>query len=284
MLPSSGICSRVVRIWTDVSEERIENQPSKKPECRRCLAACYTTGSFSVDFLPWRWRWYVLQKRRFINGQLCAVSQKMATFFLYYRTQFRAENRNRQLQNKGEPTSMPQCFRVPPSPHTHTRFAVTCISSWFFLPNDSAFIHSKKEMGVGDAPLWLLSVPSTPLYFRFMVKASFISRLPTPFLLFLSFGFGQILSSHPASSSYKNLLSFIVCYKSYFRIQQPNVNLCTTIVRNPRKPLLKSLRPSVSRHETIRNQLNAFPLQVRYSGILITGRISILLEIRSKWH
>jgi hypothetical protein len=36
--------------------------------------------SCSVDFRPWRWRWYLLSKRRFIYGLHGAVSQKMATF------------------------------------------------------------------------------------------------------------------------------------------------------------------------------------------------------------
>jgi hypothetical protein len=52
-LPSSAIQRRVVSMWTDVSEEsitytfRVENQPSKKPVCSRCLGRI--CGSINVS-------------------------------------------------------------------------------------------------------------------------------------------------------------------------------------------------------------------------------------------
>jgi hypothetical protein len=41
------------------------------------LAICYTLVSFSTDFPPWRWRWYVPQKSRFTYGLHGAIFQKM---------------------------------------------------------------------------------------------------------------------------------------------------------------------------------------------------------------
>jgi hypothetical protein len=52
ILPSSGIQRRVVRMWTDFSDEsitsifRFENQPSKKPACSKWLCRI-----LHVDFL-----------------------------------------------------------------------------------------------------------------------------------------------------------------------------------------------------------------------------------------
>jgi hypothetical protein len=39
--------------------------------------------SCSSDFRPWRWRWYVLPKRRFIYGLHGTISQKMEIFINY---------------------------------------------------------------------------------------------------------------------------------------------------------------------------------------------------------
>jgi hypothetical protein len=36
--------------------------------------------SWSADFQPWRWRWYVPRKRRLIYVLHCAIPQKMANF------------------------------------------------------------------------------------------------------------------------------------------------------------------------------------------------------------
>jgi hypothetical protein len=47
------------------------------------LATCYTLVSFSPDFQPWRWRWYVPPKHWFTSGLHGAISQKMATFINY---------------------------------------------------------------------------------------------------------------------------------------------------------------------------------------------------------
>jgi hypothetical protein len=54
-----------------------KNQPSKKPECSRCLA---NAGFLLGWFLPWRWRWYLPLKHRLTYGLRDAISQKIATF------------------------------------------------------------------------------------------------------------------------------------------------------------------------------------------------------------
>jgi hypothetical protein len=44
------------------------------------LAICWTLVSCSAGFLPWKWRWYVPPKLRFLYGLNGGISQKMATF------------------------------------------------------------------------------------------------------------------------------------------------------------------------------------------------------------
>jgi hypothetical protein len=72
-LPSSGIYRRVVRIWADVSEERIRILPSH----------LLSLVSRWTDFRPWRWRWHVTPKRRLIYGLHGAISQKVCNFHNY---------------------------------------------------------------------------------------------------------------------------------------------------------------------------------------------------------
>jgi hypothetical protein len=47
-----------------------------RPSC----CTYYTLVSCSANFLPWRWRWYVLPKRRFTYRLQGSISQMMATF------------------------------------------------------------------------------------------------------------------------------------------------------------------------------------------------------------
>jgi hypothetical protein len=88
MLPSSEIQRCVVRMWADISEERItsifrvENQPSKKTACMRWL---------DNDFRRWklgRGGGYVPPKRQFTCWLHGAVSQDIATFIKHLSSVF----------------------------------------------------------------------------------------------------------------------------------------------------------------------------------------------------
>jgi hypothetical protein len=66
MLPRSGIQRRVVRMWTDVSKERITSIFRPGPN---------TLLSCSADLRHKRLRWYVSPKRLLTYGPHCAMSQ-----------------------------------------------------------------------------------------------------------------------------------------------------------------------------------------------------------------
>jgi hypothetical protein len=63
-------------MWTDVSEDRITCifKVLGQADTFCTLISCL------VDFRTWRWRWFVLPKRRFTYGLHGGISQEMVTF------------------------------------------------------------------------------------------------------------------------------------------------------------------------------------------------------------
>jgi hypothetical protein len=71
----SGIYRHIVRMWSDVSKERMTRIFRVESQRNHLLHV-----GFLADFRPWRWRLYVTAKRLLTYRVHDAVSQKIATF------------------------------------------------------------------------------------------------------------------------------------------------------------------------------------------------------------